>query len=144
MTPQDDADDRADESADPPAQNAEVTWEVRIDQDGFIRLAAEFVGPFLADRLAWERDKLAAIATPKKKVGRDTARSTGQPTWLGIPRAAELLDEEPESLRKKLERVARKGADGQIESDLSGLRGRKLGRLWKVQIPAGWASKAGR
>jgi hypothetical protein len=64
--------------------------------------------------------------------------------WLGIQRAAELLDEDPESLRKKLERAARRTSDGHVESEIDGVRGRKFARLWKVQLPPGWASPAGR
>lgn len=70
------------------------------------------------------------------------ARRSGGPVralWLGIQRAAELLDEDPESLRKKLERAARRTSEGHVESEIDGVRGRKFARLWKVQLPPGWA-----
>lgn len=138
MSPPEDVDDQE--------TKTDLTWEVTIGSDGFVRLSPEFVGPFLAARLAWEQGQVAAAprGTTKKRERHETTRPTGQPIWLGIPRAAELLDEEPESLRKKLERAARRGPDEQIESDINGLRGRKLGRLWKVLIPPGWAPKGGR
>ncbi len=58
--------------------------------------------------------------------------------WLSLLAAAEHLGESADSLRKKLERASRKGADGVIEAQLDGLVGRKLGRLWKLRLSSGW------
>ncbi len=67
-----------------------------------------------------------------------------QATWLGIHRAAEVLDEDAESLRKKLERASKRHADGHVEAEINGIRGRKLGHLWKVRLPSGWTVGGGR
>ncbi len=83
----------------------------------------------------------APLASSAARNGRATrTRGSSRAIWLGIQRAAELLDEDPESLRKKLERAARRTSEGHLESDIDGVRGRKLARLWKVQLPPGWAA----
>jgi hypothetical protein len=58
--------------------------------------------------------------------------------WVSIIRVAEQLDATPKSIRTRLEKAARRGADGVIEAEVDGLRARKLGRVWKVQLGA-WA-----
>jgi hypothetical protein len=42
------------------ANDEALEWEVRVGKDGFIRMSPEFVGPFLADRMAWEADSRSA------------------------------------------------------------------------------------
>ncbi len=62
-----------------------------------------------------------------------------QKTWISIARAAEILDETTETLRKKLQRAKRSvAADGVVEVSIDGIRARRLGRHWKVQLSAGW------
>lgn len=93
----------------------------------------------------FEDQELATMvpaATPNTR-GRHSGRSD-RALWLGIQRAAELLDEDPESLRKKLERAAKPTREGHIEAVIDGVRGRKFARLWKVQLPPGWASPVSR
>ncbi len=85
---------------------------------------------------------LLPVATANAR-GRHSGRSD-RALWLGIQRAAELLDEDPESLRKKLERAAKRTPEGHVESEIDGVRGRKFARLWKVQLPPGWASPVSR
>ena len=58
--------------------------------------------------------------------------------WLPLLNAAEHLGESADSLRKKLDRASRRSTDGAVESQLSGITGRKLGRLWKVRLSPGW------
>lgn len=58
--------------------------------------------------------------------------------WRSLEAAAKYLDESSDGLRKKLERVRRIGPDGVVEAELDGLRGRKLGRLWKVKLSEAW------
>jgi hypothetical protein len=123
---------------DQPPSDQSDDWEVRIGKDGYIRLSPEFVGAFLAERLAWGRTapKLPAGAAKRSRKG----EPQDQPVWYGIHRAAALLDENPESLRKKLDRASRRGANGEVTADLNGIRGRMLGHRWKVHIPAGWTT----
>jgi hypothetical protein len=65
--------------------------------------------------------------------------STKTPRWLSLASAAATLNETPKALRNKLERAARRANDGAIEAELNGgVRGRKLGRLWKVRLSESW------
>jgi hypothetical protein len=41
-------------------------------------------------------------------------------------------------LRRTLERKAVRTADGGVEASFDGVRARKLGRLWRVQLSASW------
>jgi hypothetical protein len=45
----------------------------------------------------------------------------------------------PGSLRKALERRARRTADGGVEAELDGLRARKLANRWLVSLGPYWA-----
>ncbi len=66
-----------------------------------------------------------------------TSVATGT-RWLSIQSASEVLGMSSGALRKILERNARQGQDGVTEADVNGVRGRKLGRLWRVTLSAGW------
>lgn len=63
---------------------------------------------------------------------------TGGPRWLAVPVAAAFLGTSDGALRRALERRATPSADGVIESDLDGVRGRKLGRIWRVWLGTRW------
>ncbi len=65
-----------------------------------------------------------------------TARDPGR--WLALSRAAELLDLTPTALRRTLERRATRAQDGTVEAVLDGVRARKFGRLWRVQLGTAW------
>jgi DNA-binding NtrC family response regulator len=54
--------------------------------------------------------------------------------------AADFLGLTPSALRKAIERRAVRAPDGGIEADLDGVRARKLGRLWRVQLGDRWGS----
>lgn len=58
--------------------------------------------------------------------------------WVSLPVAAEVLGMTAAALRKALDRKAMRTADGGIEAELDGVRGRKLGRLWRVTLSAAW------
>jgi len=58
--------------------------------------------------------------------------------WISLLRAAEHLGESPESLRKKVERAAVLGSDGQVVARVSGIEARKFGRNWKLHLPDAW------
>lgn len=49
----------------PSPDDISVEWEVRIARNGAVLLDPDFVGPFLADRLAWERDRRKPAAPPQ-------------------------------------------------------------------------------
>lgn len=65
------------------------------------------------------------------------------PNWISLARAAAILDESEESLRKKLMRASRKACDGVVEATLDGIRARKFGRNWKVLLSPRWTEGAG-
>ena len=54
--------------------------------------------------------------------------------------AAEFLGLPPRSLRRTLERESGRAADGGVEALVDGVRGRKFGRLWRVQFNESWLS----
>ena len=60
--------------------------------------------------------------------------------WTSLARAAAALDMTDAALRRALERRAVRAPDGGIEAELDGVRGRKLGRLWRVQLGERWLS----
>lgn len=58
--------------------------------------------------------------------------------WISLAKAAQHLDESTPSLRKKLERAAVIAPDGVVEAELSGVRARKLGKMWKLRLSRRW------
>ncbi len=66
-----------------------------------------------------------------------TARS---PQWRSVQSAATMLGLTAAALRKALDRRAVRRPDGGIEAELDGVRGRKLGRLWRVSLSAAWSN----
>jgi hypothetical protein len=58
--------------------------------------------------------------------------------WISLQSAADLLGLTPAALRKALDRRAARAVDGGIEAELDGVRGRKLGRLWRVALSPAW------
>jgi hypothetical protein len=58
--------------------------------------------------------------------------------WVSLQVAADILGLTAPALRKTLERRAVRAADGAIEAELDGVRGRKLGRLWRVMLSSAW------
>ena len=60
-------------------------------------------------------------------------------SWLSVRTAAERLGFSDGALRKLLERNAVRAADGGIEANVDGVRGRKLRRLWRVCLSPAWS-----
>ena len=61
--------------------------------------------------------------------------------WFSIRTVATVIGYEPVPLRRLIERHARKGPDGTIEAVVDGLRARKLGRTWRVQLGERWLAR---
>lgn len=61
----------------------------------------------------------------------------GQP-WLSVAAAAAHLGLTVPALQRRLERAAVKAKDGGVEASFDGVRGRKLGYLWRVQLSPAW------
>jgi hypothetical protein len=72
-----------------------------------------------------------------------TDRSPTALSWRSLADAARLLALTPTALRRALERRAMRAPDGGVEAELDGVRGRKLGRLWRVQLGERWAAAPG-
>ena len=68
-----------------------------------------------------------------------TARE-GLSPWLGVHEAAFFLGLPVVTLRRSLERAARRCDDGAIEARVDGVVARKFGRLWRVRLGGGWLS----
>ena len=60
--------------------------------------------------------------------------------WLGVPEAAAILGLAIVSLRRIIERSARRGASGVLEAQIDGLHARKFGRLWRVRLDEAWTA----
>jgi len=65
------------------------------------------------------------------------------PRWISIREAAKLVSYSEVSFRRLIERHARRGVDGTIESSIDGIRARKLGRIWRVQLGKEWLPGGG-
>lgn len=60
--------------------------------------------------------------------------------WLSVREAALLLGFAVVSLRRAIERHARRAPDGGTEASFDGIRAKKLGRTWRVLLSAAWTS----
>jgi hypothetical protein len=68
------------------------------------------------------------------------AESPSGQRWLRVDEAAEVLGVEVITLRRAIERHARRDADGGgIQAHFDGLRARKLGRHWRVLLGPEWS-----
>lgn len=59
-------------------------------------------------------------------------------SWMTVEQAASFLSLPAVTLRRTLERNAKATADGGTISRAEGITARKLGRLWRVWLDAGW------
>lgn len=64
----------------------------------------------------------------------------GEP-WVSVAVAAGHLGKSEAALQRMLGRHAVKAKDGGVEAHIDGVRGRKLGRLWRIQFSAAWTSR---
>ena len=63
--------------------------------------------------------------------------------WASVDHAAAFLDVPPVTLRRMLERHARRGEDGCVVATVDGITARKLGRAWRVLLGEGWRNPSG-
>jgi hypothetical protein len=59
--------------------------------------------------------------------------------WISVRDAAVVLGFATISLRRLIERNARRAPDGSVEALVDGVRAKKLGRTWRVQLGERWA-----
>jgi len=76
--------------------------------------------------------------------GASSKAKEARPLWCSLPAAAALLGMAPEALRRSLERHAVRAPDGGTEASLDGVRGRKLGRCWRVSLSDRWLPPSSR
>lgn len=62
--------------------------------------------------------------------------------WMTVEQGAVVLAMSSEALRRSLERKAVRAPDGGVEASWDGIRGRKLGRLWRVSLSERWMNDA--
>jgi hypothetical protein len=69
-------------------------------------------------------------------------RTSKAGSWMTVEQAAEFLSLPAVTLRRTLERNARPAPDGSTVAHAHGITARKLGRLWRVWLDAGWLRPA--
>jgi hypothetical protein len=57
---------------------------------------------------------------------------------MSVEAAADILAVSVVTLRRALERAARRRPEGGVEAAVDGVRGRKFGRVWRVALDQGW------
>ncbi len=62
--------------------------------------------------------------------------------WTSTEHAARVLGLTVVTLRRALDRHARRGPDGVTEARVNGVRARKWGRQWRVALGEGWALRS--
>jgi hypothetical protein len=72
------------------------------------------------------------------------APKTAPVRWMGIDEAAHILGVPVVSLRRTIERNARKHPNGSVDARVDGIVARKLGRLWRVVLDPAWMRPTGR
>jgi hypothetical protein len=58
--------------------------------------------------------------------------------WFTVEEAAVFLNTNPNALRARLRRGARRASDGGVEANFDGMRGKKLGVSWRVAFSSRW------
>jgi hypothetical protein len=101
-------------------------------------------GETAADAAERVRAGVSIVGAPRRSITRRhhsglvMTAAAMQTRWLSLHAAAELLGLTPAALRKSLDRRAMRRPDGGIEAEIDGVRGRKLGRLWRVTLSPAW------
>lgn len=65
-------------------------------------------------------------------------------SWMSVRQAASVLGFAVVSLRRTIERHARRAPDGGIEASFDGIRAKKLGRTWRVLLGERWSATGAR
>lgn len=68
---------------------------------------------------------------------------TVSPGWMNVDQAAAVLDILPITLRRSIERNARRGPNGTVEAKVDGIHARKFGRRWRVALDDAWRRPTG-
>ncbi len=73
---------------------------------------------------------------------RAAARASAGASWMRVDDAARILGMNVITLRRSIERHARRDTDGRVHAEFDGIRARKLGRLWRVLLDPCWSARA--
>ena len=88
---------------------------------------------------AWSGRRASSIPfLVRKRHDNEDTRGARGVRWMDAEAAAEILGLSVVTLRRTLERNARAEADGATIARVDGITGRKLGRLWRVQLDSRW------
>ena len=79
-----------------------------------------------------------ASRSPPQRSPSALQRVSSKRRWLTVREAAAHLGYGVVSLRRLLDRHARRAPNGGVEAALDGLLGKKLGRSWRVTLGARW------
>jgi hypothetical protein len=67
---------------------------------------------------------------------------TGEPLararWMSVQDAAAILSVPVLTLRRAIERAARRSRDGSVEACVDGVHARRFGRRWRLWLDAAW------
>ena len=74
----------------------------------------------------------------KNQKGAHVGSQPSRGSWMTVDQAAVFLHLPCVTLRRDLERNARELPEGGITSSIDGIAARKLGRLWRLWLDAGW------
>jgi hypothetical protein len=61
---------------------------------------------------------------------------------MRVDDAARILGVNVVTLRRSIERNARRDTEGRVHAEFDGIRARKLGRLWRVFLDPCWSARA--
>ena len=78
------------------------------------------------------------LASNRKKGSDDGYSEPRGGSWMTVEQAAAFLRVPVVTLRRSLERNARKEGEGSVTARVDGITARKLGRLWRVWLDSGW------
>lgn len=68
---------------------------------------------------------------------------TASISWMSVSEAARVLGSDVVTLRRAIERNARRTPAGVVESSFDGVLAQKLSNRWKVRLDPAWLRPAG-
>ena len=85
---------------------------------------------------------IAPRSGPRLRRASAPASDARAPTWMRIEDAAMLLGLAVVTLRRAIERNARRDRDGRVHAAFDGIHARKIGRHWRVLLDECWRAAA--
>jgi hypothetical protein len=91
---------------------------------------------------AGKRDAARVTLGEHAKSLKETVGMSLHTSWMTVEQAAAFLSLPTVTLRRSFERNARSTPDGGTVAHVNGITARKIGRLWRVWLDAGWRTPA--